>query len=93
MRKERRFHACAARQNKVYVIGGDDLHKSTSMEVWDGSRWTYFTVASVRGNNLDFLLQGDKLLLFGGLASIYEEQSLNDYIWLIDNRDNFGMPI
>ena len=89
MRKERRFHACAARQNKVYVIGGADLHKSTSMEVWDGSRWDYFTIDSVRRNNLEILLQRDQLFVFGGTAGIYEDQLLTDSIWRIDNRNNF----
>ena len=88
MNVRRRYHACALRDNMVYVIGGDDRYQSKhTMEVWDGHRWSGPFTTRVGGNHLELLLQGRNLYVFG-VTKLGSEQSLTDEIWKIDQRNN-----
>ena len=86
---KRAYHACALRDNMVYVVGGNDLYQSKhGMEIWDGYRWSGPFTTRVGGNHVELLLQGRNLYVFGVTVSNVVEHLLTDEIWKIDQRNN-----
>ena len=86
---KRKYHACALRDNMVYVVGGNDLYQSRhGMEIWDGYRWSGPFTTPVGGNHVELLLQGRNMYVFGVTVSV-SEHLLTDEIWKIDQRNNF----
>ena len=99
MIKERRGQACAIRNNVTYVIGGEWSTTRNSMELWDGSRWTYSEIevgdAYMEGG---LLLHNTKLYLFTSWGSDLQwrhfhksESTKGGEIWEIDERNKFRL--
>lgn len=83
MTKGREEHACAVRGTDVVVIGGE-VRTRNSMEVWDGSSWSY-SIATVGATELQLISHGKNLYLFGG----WKDFKLNNKIWKIDQHNIF----
>ena len=83
MIKGRERHACAMRGKEVFVMGGE-VSKMNSIEVWNGNSWVY-SIGPVGATGLKVISHGLRLYLFGG----WEDNTLNNKIWKIDQNNEF----
>ena len=92
MTKGRQLHACAMRENNVFVIGGEasTLH---SLEIWNGRSWSY-SDTHIGATKLQLISQGRNLYLFGGWVRTHQydiiwNQDFSNTVWKIGHNNEF----